>query len=131
MNIENLNTAYELPERIFGAAPVNSLRKCYDLLNNISKTLVQYRIDHNLSQTGLARLLGVSQAMVSKYESGDYNISLLALAQLADKLGLSLNLELENPTVEPVMQDAPYKPLSKAAANLSSHLSDDPSTSIA
>lgn len=131
MNIENLNTAYELPERIFGTAPVNSLRKCYDLLNNISKTLVQYRIDHNLSQTGLARLLGVSQAMVSKYESGDYNISLLALAQLADKLGLSLNLELENPTVEPVMQDTPYKPLSKAAANLSSHLSDDPSTSIA
>ena len=131
MNIENLNTAYELPERIFGVAPVNSRRTCYDLLNNISKTLVQYRIDHTLSQTGLAKLLGVSQAMVSKYESGDYNISLLALAQLADKLSLSLNLELENPMVDPVMQDAPYKPLSRAVTNLSSYVSDDPSTSIA
>ena len=131
MNIENLNTAYELPERIFGAAPVNSLRKCYDLLNDISKTLVQYRIDHNLSQTGLAKILGVSQAMVSKYESGDYNISLVALAQLADKLGLSLNLELKNTTAEPAASDIPYEPQYQTAAQLSDHLPDDLSTSIA
>lgn len=62
----------------------------YDALGRISADLVNYRISNGLSQTDLATMLGVSQAMISKYESGDYNISLKAMVQLYCRLKLPL-----------------------------------------
>ena len=44
----------------------------YDLLDKISVCLVNYRVKRGMSQTELARQLGVSQTMISKYESGDW-----------------------------------------------------------
>ena len=73
----------------------------YDTLGKISAELVNYRIKHGLSQADLAKILGVTQAMVSKYESGDYNISLKTTIELFSKLGVffSFNIGLGVKTV--------------------------------
>ena len=64
----------------------------YNMLIDISIAIVDYREKHNLNQHALARLLGVSQPMVTKYESGDYNFSLKTLNLLCGTLGLDLKI---------------------------------------
>ena len=51
--------------------------------------------NNKMTQTALAEHLGVTQAMVSKYESGDYNISLKAAFELFEKLGLRFSCTIE------------------------------------
>ena len=69
----------------------------YTILGDISVALVEYRTKHGLSQTQLAERLDVTQAMVSKYESGEYNISICALVHLCAALGLSLKVDIGQP----------------------------------
>ena len=52
--------------------------------------LARLREAANLSQSGLARLIGVSQSAISQLESGDRNPSYGMLIQLADGVGVSL-----------------------------------------
>jgi len=59
----------------------------------ISGELMAYRKRHNLSQADLARLLGMSQPMISKIESGQ-NVSIKTLAKIAAKLGGNLKISL-------------------------------------
>ncbi len=61
--------------------------------HEISKTIIQSRLKLRLSQSKYAKRLGVSQGMVSRWESGDYNFTTDTLAKIAVKLGL----ELKNP----------------------------------
>lgn len=69
----------------------------YNILNDISIALVDYRTRHNLNQTQLSEQLGVAQSMISKYESGDYNFSIRALNELCGKLGFSLDIRVGGP----------------------------------
>ncbi|NLI69749.1 MAG: helix-turn-helix transcriptional regulator [Firmicutes bacterium] len=67
----------------------------YDIYYKISTAIFDHRIGKNLSQTQLANKLGVTQAMVSKLESGDYNYSVEQLWKVSQKLGLKLIISLE------------------------------------
>ena len=58
-----------------------------DILISISLKIVNYRIANNLTQTKLAHILGISQAMVSKLESGTYNPTIEQLWRISKKLG--------------------------------------------
>lgn len=51
------------------------------------------------SQKDLAKKLGISQAMISQFESGDYNFTIGSLCRIMDALGLSVSFsfnETEN-----------------------------------
>ena len=67
-----------------------------DIIDDISMALVDYRIQHNLSQVDLAKHLSISQTMISQYESGARNISLNTLCTLMAKLGKKVVLSLED-----------------------------------
>ena len=54
----------------------------------ISASIESKRINLGLSQKEFANLLGVSQGMVSRYESGEYNFSIETLNELCSKIGL-------------------------------------------
>ncbi len=69
----------------------------YNLLGEISVRIVEYRRAHSLSQAQLAERLGITQAMVSKYESGDYNFSVRSLNDVCSKLGLGLEIRMSEP----------------------------------
>ena len=69
----------------------------YDIYSDISAAFVAYRIQRKLSQAQLAEYLGVSQPMVSKYESGNYNFSIEALYTSLKKIGYEMKIPLPNP----------------------------------
>lgn len=68
-------------------------------LAKISAKIEMKRRELDLSQKEFAEKMGVSQGMISKWESGTYNFSINTLHEICEKLGLSF---------EPVIRDA-YK----------------------
>ena len=86
-----LQDAFEAMNRLFGEPSETAEGRYYELLDRIAIAVVEYRMEHKLSQKMLAEQLNISQAMVSKYESGDYNISLKSLVELFDRLGLNVS----------------------------------------
>ena len=83
-----------------------------DIIDDVSMTLVDYRMQYNMSQVDLAKKLSISQAMISQYESGSRNISLQTLCALMAKLGKKVVLSFENiaessvciPVLDPVIE---------------------------
>lgn len=61
---------------------------------SISITIRNARKDMKMSQKEFAQFMNVTQAMVSKWESGHYNFSMEALVRIYDKLNLPLNFEI-------------------------------------
>lgn len=58
-----------------------------DVLSGLSVQITQNRIQRGMTQTQFAEFLGVSQTMVSKWESQDYNFSIETLCKIAVELG--------------------------------------------
>lgn len=52
--------------------------------------LRRVRIEARLSQTELAKMLGVTQARISKYEQGERRIDMLELKRICDAVRLPL-----------------------------------------
>lgn len=65
------------------------------LLANISVAITKKRLDLKMNQTEFAKLLGVSQGMVSKWESENYNYTVEGLANICDKLEMDLEITIE------------------------------------
>ena len=61
-----------------------------DILYDISMRIFNYRTENKLSQKVLANKLEVTQAMISKLESGQYNPSIEQLWKISKKLNLGL-----------------------------------------
>jgi len=68
------------------------------LARAVALALVQYRAEHHLGQTGLAKLLGVKQPTVARWEIGEHNPSWDTLLLLAQKLGITVSLTVEPTT---------------------------------
>ena len=58
--------------------------KWYEIIRNL-------REDKDLTQTDVAKILGVSQRVYSNYECGQVEISLDSLMKLADYYGVSMD----------------------------------------
>jgi len=57
-----------------------------DILYIISKTVREYREEHNMTQENLAKKIDVSQPMIRKIESSKYNPSVKFLVKMWNKL---------------------------------------------
>ena len=77
-------------------------------LDEFSLQLVNYRNRHQLNQTELARELGITQPMVSQYESGTNNISVNRLCEICEKIGVRVKIRYEDMSI-PVSDDS-YDP---------------------
>lgn len=66
-----------------------------NILVNISSRLINFRVNNNITQKDLAKRLDISQAMVSKLESGDYNPTVGQLWKVSKKLGWRFNVIFE------------------------------------
>lgn len=67
----------------------------------MADALIRYRIARDLSQSQLAKLLGVKQPTVARWETGEHNPTWETLLVLAQKLGIIVSL-----TVEPTTSSA-------------------------
>lgn len=65
-------------------------------LARISATIERKRLDKGMTQKEFATFMGVTQGMVSKWESRDYNFTIRSLNEICEKLELDLCVELED-----------------------------------
>lgn len=67
----------------------------------VTATLINCRKARNMTQRQFAKVLGINQTMMIKWESGEYNFSIADIALIAAKLDMVLNMELVvNPRLE-------------------------------
>lgn len=67
-----------------------------DLLVDIACEFLKYRAENEMTQKDLAQELNMTQAMVSKLESGDYNPTVKMLYEIAQKLSWNFKIELNS-----------------------------------
>jgi DNA-binding XRE family transcriptional regulator len=67
--------------------------------NQLAILIIRYRVEHGLTQTALARTLGIKQPAVARLEAGDHEPSVATLARLANRLGITLRLDVEPESV--------------------------------
>lgn len=96
INSELLKNPWNLIEEI-ADKETKELFELDDLLVDISLKIINYRIDNEITQRQLAKTLGISQAMVSKLESGEYNPTVEQLWKVSKKLGWTFELLLKEP----------------------------------
>jgi ribosome-binding protein aMBF1 (putative translation factor) len=70
------------------------------LANQLAILVIQFRVAHGLTQTALARQLGMRQPAIARLEAGDHEPSVAMLARLTNKLGITLRLDLTPDSVE-------------------------------
>ncbi|MBQ9049343.1 MAG: helix-turn-helix transcriptional regulator [Lachnospiraceae bacterium] len=66
-------------------------------LSLISAAIELRRKDLGMNQKQFASFMDVSQAMISKWESGEYNFTINTLNEICNKLNLDFNPEPYNP----------------------------------
>lgn len=64
----------------------------YDIFAEIAKNLIATRTEEGLTQGELAKRCGISQANISKFETGSSRPSLSTLKKIADGLGRRLSV---------------------------------------
>ncbi|MGI9003722.1 MAG: helix-turn-helix transcriptional regulator [Pseudonocardia sp.] len=64
------------------------------LAHAVAMRVIRYRTEHSLSQTALARRLGMQQPAIARLEAGDHEPSLATLARLARGLSIDLSVEI-------------------------------------
>ena len=69
-------------------------KRTQKIMVSISIMISDERKRRGMTQKELADCLGVNQAMVSRWESGQYNFSIQKVVEIFDKLDLKLNFEL-------------------------------------
>ncbi|MCL2441754.1 MAG: helix-turn-helix transcriptional regulator [Treponema sp.] len=73
------------------------VRKEYDLMGaeyKIIEEIIMARREKNLTQKGLAQLIGTKQSNISRLESGNYNPSMDFLQKIATAMGKRLEVRM-------------------------------------
>lgn len=67
-----------------------------NLLVDIACEFINFRVKNKMSQKDLAEKLQITQAMVSKLESGEYNPTVKMLFEIAQKLSWKFSIQFES-----------------------------------
>lgn len=65
-------------------------------LAKISSVILANRLERGMNQKQFAEFVGVSQGMISKWESGEYNFTVETLANICEKLNLDFDVNLSS-----------------------------------
>jgi DNA-binding XRE family transcriptional regulator len=60
----------------------------------VANSLIGYRLDHNLTQTALGKLLGMSQPAIARLEAADHLPTLETLLKLSAALDLEISVTM-------------------------------------
>ena len=58
------------------------------LISKVVSTLISARVERGMNQKQFADYMGISQAMVSKWENADCNFTIQSIAKICEKLNL-------------------------------------------
>lgn len=85
--------------------------------SEISSIIADERIKLKMTQKEFSDFMGVSQAMISKWESGDYNFTISSISNIFDKLGMDFNFTIH----EDEDLNRMFKPLENIKLNMPSN----------
>jgi DNA-binding XRE family transcriptional regulator len=64
------------------------------LAHEVALRVIGYRVKHQLTQTELARILGMRQPHIARLEAGEHEPSLATLSRLARVLGMEFHIDI-------------------------------------
>src|SRR5438105_9835874 len=64
------------------------------LAHAVALRLIAYRVEHGLTQTALARRVGLTQPAIARLEAGVHEPSLATLSRLARGLGVEFHIDI-------------------------------------
>ena len=80
----------------------------YGRLEEMSNSVIRYRKKHNMTQRQLGEKMGVTQAMISKIESGTYNYTAELMLKIARAIDCNLDMGFSvKPTAAPIIDFYP------------------------
>jgi|SRR4051812_37467069 DNA-binding XRE family transcriptional regulator len=69
------------------------------LTHAVALRVINYRMEHQLTQTELARMLGMRQPHIARLEAGEHEPSLAMLARLARVLDMEFHIDVTRSTL--------------------------------
>lgn len=66
----------------------------YDTLRRLSTLVVEYRMQHNMTNKQLADSLGITTSVMSRIESGNQNLSLKTICRVLSQIGANVDLSV-------------------------------------
>ena len=66
----------------------------------VATRIVEFRVVRGLSQSALARKLGMKQPAIARLEAGDHEPSLTTLSRLAHGLGIEFHIDITPSSLE-------------------------------
>jgi len=92
--VSQLKTASQIAAEELADPEIRREHERTALAHAVAMRIIGYRVDHGLSQTALARLLGMHQSAIARLEAGDHEPSLATLSRLARVLGLEFHIDI-------------------------------------
>lgn len=92
--LSDLKSAAQIAAKELGDPEVAAEVERTSVAEQVALLLVSYRVEHELTQTGLAELLGMHQPAIARLEAGSHEPSLGTLARLSNALGVSLDVHI-------------------------------------
>ena len=89
-----LRTASDIRAEDLADDQVNAEHIRTVLARAVAMRVLAYRVEHGLSQTALARQLGMQQPAVARLEAGDHEPTFSTLERLARGLGIEFHIEI-------------------------------------
>jgi transcriptional regulator with XRE-family HTH domain len=98
---KNSKNIYQEVEEFFKESPTAN-QKAWGLINHFYHLILTYMEMNNIKQADLAKKLGKSRSAISQLFKQTPNISIKKMVEIADAIGINLNIE--SPEVEfPIM----------------------------
>jgi ribosome-binding protein aMBF1 (putative translation factor) len=98
--VSELKTAAQVAAEDLADPEVRREHERTTLAHAVAMRVIGYRIDHGLSQTALARILGMHQPAIARLEAGDHEPSLATLSRLARVLGIEFHIDITPDVLE-------------------------------
>lgn len=88
------NAREKLREKGLKIRPASEKKKINGFFKTVGLQIKTLRKERDMTQKELAKKMGVSQQMISRVESGRFNVSLGILEKVVDRLGGQIKLEI-------------------------------------
>lgn len=94
MKLNDLRTHDEVLAQDLTAPSFRQEWERTNLAQAVAMRMIAYRVEHGLSQTELARRVGMRQPAIARLEAGDHMPSLATLSRLSRALGIEFHIDI-------------------------------------
>ncbi|MGH2378176.1 MAG: helix-turn-helix transcriptional regulator [Thermoanaerobaculia bacterium] len=98
--LSELKSAQQIHEEELRDPEIRAEYERTALAHAVAMRIIRYRAEHGLTQSALARQLGMQQPAIARLEAGDHEPSLATLARLSQGLGITFHVDITPDAVD-------------------------------